>query len=236
MAGITEALSTRDDVAAALIDSLTAEAESHRAEAKFHSSEAEWRNLQIQGETLDLERAVDQRQREKVNDYYLRVYPFTTGVTEASVKACISQLNVWHRLSLNEPIEIIFSSPGGSVVDGIALYDHIKYLRAQGTTINTTCLGMAASMAGILLQAGEVRTIGAESWLMIHEVSFGAGGKIGEVEDTTAWVKAVQKRVLNIFADRSKMTVKQLDTKWRRKDWWIDSDEALSLGLVDEVR
>jgi ATP-dependent protease ClpP protease subunit len=95
---------------------------------------------------------------------------------------------------------------------------------------------MAASMAGILLQAGHQRIMGRESWLMIHEASFSASGKTGDVEDTVEWVKAMQERILNIFATRSKMTKSALKRKWTRKNWWISSDEALKLGFVDEIR
>lgn len=230
------ALIERDDVAAALVRSLEAEAAKHTAEAAYHQSEADFRTMEREALSVDLSRVHDLRERELAGDYYKRVLPFTSSVNPDSVKTCISQLNLWTRMDPTAPIEIIFTSPGGSVVDGLALYDHIKYLRDQGTTINTVAIGMAASMAGILLQAGEKRIMGRESWLMIHEVSFGAGGKIGEVEDTTEWVKAVQKRVLHIFAERSNLTVRQLDTRWKRKDWWVDSDEALKLGLIDEVR
>lgn len=226
----------RDDVAAATILKLEADARKSDAEATFHKNEAEWRALEIEGGLMDLARAKDVRSRELANDYYERVYPYTSSVNPDSVKNCINQLNLWVRQDPQKPIEIIFTSPGGSVVDGLALYDHIKYLIDKGAVIDTVAIGMAASMAGILLQAGTKRVLGRESWLMIHEVSFGAVGKIGEIEDTTDWVKAVQKRVLAIFAARSHMSVAALDRKWKRKDWWIDSTEALKLGLVDEVR
>jgi ATP-dependent protease ClpP protease subunit len=91
-------------------------------------------------------------------------------------------------------------------------------------------------MAGILLQAGDVRIMGKESWLLIHQVSFGASGSFGEVEDTTKWVDRIQDRVLDIFASRSKMSKAQIKRKWNRTDWWISSDEALKLGFVDETR
>jgi ATP-dependent Clp endopeptidase proteolytic subunit ClpP len=223
-------------VNAALAKRHTAEAAKFKAEARQFNAEAAWKEQEYENGKLDLERNLDVRRRELTNDYYLRIYPFTSSVDSNTVKGCINQLNVWHRLEPTAPAEIIFTSPGGSVVDGLALYDHILYLRDAGMPINTVAIGMAASMAGILLQAGEKRILGRESWLMIHEVSFGTHGKIGEIEDTTAWVKAVQRRVLNIFSARSKMSVRQLDTKWKRKDWWIDSDEALRLGLIDEVR
>jgi ATP-dependent Clp endopeptidase proteolytic subunit ClpP len=133
-------------------------------------------------------------------------------------------------------MEIIFSSGGGSIVDGMALYDFIQDLRAQGHRITTSTLGIAASMAGILLQAGDVRTMGREAWLMIHEAAFRTEGKIGEIEDTVDWIKKVQERVLLIFAARSQMSAEDIRAKWTRRDWWIDSDEALQLGLVDALR
>jgi ATP-dependent protease ClpP protease subunit len=95
---------------------------------------------------------------------------------------------------------------------------------------------MAASMAGILLQAGDTRVMAKESWLMIHEASFGASGKIGDVEDTVEWVKMVQERILSIFSERSGLTKAFLKKNWQRKNWWISSDYALKLNLIDEVR
>jgi len=169
------------------------------------------------------------------NDYN-RVYLFNGSVTESTVRLAITRLTEWHRVYPDEPMEIIFSSGGGSIVDGMALYDYITDLRAQGHKITTSTLGIAASMAGILLQAGDVRTMGREAWLMIHEAAFRTEGKIGEIEDTVDWIKKVQERVLMIFASRSTMTAEEIRAKWTRRDWWIDSDEALRLGLVDALR
>jgi ATP-dependent protease ClpP protease subunit len=96
-------------------------------------------------------------------------------------------------------------------------------------------MGYAASMAGILLQAGEDRQMGREAYILIHEVSFGVAGKIGEVEDEVKFVKMVQKRVLDIFADRAKVSRGYIAQRWRRKDWWLDSVTAQKLGIVDTV-
>jgi ATP-dependent Clp endopeptidase proteolytic subunit ClpP len=169
------------------------------------------------------------------NDFN-RVYLFNGSVTEATVRLAINRLTEWHRVYPGEDMEIIFSSGGGSIVDGMALYDFITDLRASGHRITTSTLGIAASMAGILLQAGDVRTMGREAWLMIHEAAFRTEGKIGEIEDTVDWIKKVQERVLMIFASRSTMTTEEIRAKWTRRDWWIDSDEALRLGLVDALR
>jgi len=181
----------------------------------------------------EVERGV---RKELADNVHHRVYLFSGAVAESSVKSCIRQLTEWHRLFPNEPMELVFTSPGGAIIDGLALYDYIQSLRRAGHHITTSTLGMAASMAGILLQAGDTRVMSPESWLLIHEAAFGVGGKIGEVEDTVAWVKKIQERILTIFASRSHMTRSQLKNKWLRKDWWIDSDEALKLGLIDEIR
>ena len=182
---------------------------------------------------------------ELAKDAHHHRYVFNSAVSEASVNACIVALTAWSRQDPECDIEIVFNSPGGSVVDGMALFDFIQLLRRSGHKVTTVALGMAASMAGILLQAGDVRAIGAQSWLMIHEASFGASGKTGEVEDRVEWVKRVQERILDIFADRCKgagatatkrLSRTQIKNRWHRKDFWVSSDEALAFGLVDEIR
>jgi ATP-dependent protease ClpP protease subunit len=100
------------------------------------------------------------------------------------------------------------------------------------------CRGYAASMGGILLQAGDVRVCGPESYILIHEISSGAVGKIGDLEDEVEFVKMIQKRVNDIFVARSggKVTATKLRNMYRRKDFWLDSTKALALGIVDEIR
>ena len=97
-------------------------------------------------------------------------------------------------------------------------------------------------MAGILLQAGDERVMTAESWLMIHQASYGAIGSHYKVEDMVRWVERIQERILTIFATRAASSkAEQPATKalikrnWNRKDWWIASDEALTYGLIDRI-
>ena len=146
-----------------------------------------------------------------------------------------------HQFSVASPgcdITITFNSPGGSVIDGMALFDYIRFLQGQGHKFTIIALGYAASMAGILLQAADVRVMAKGSWLLIHEVAFAAGGKIGEVEDMYEFGKRLKSQAADIFIERSggKLTREHLEEKWTRKDWWLSADEALALGLIDEVR
>ena len=71
---------------------------------------------------------------------------------------------------------------------------------------------------------------------MIHRAAFGAIGKTYEVEDEVKLVKRIEDRIVEIFTKRSKLTKMKIKRNWDRKDWWIDADESLSAGLVDEVR
>lgn len=165
-----------------------------------------------------------------------RLYNFYDDVRETSVKKCIAQLDVWSRRDPGEPITIQFTSPGGSVFDGLALFDFIKGLSAQGTHVTTVAYGMAASMGGILLQAGDNRVMGANGWLMIHEISAFNVGKASELEDEVKLIKRLQDRALDILSERSTMKKAEIARKWKRKDWWLTAEEAFELGFCDEVR
>jgi len=233
---VRESLSEKERAQARKAD---AEAERFRAETlKF---QAEARSAAAYAETAELDLADKRREHaEKLtDDKFYHIYQFHESVAAHSVNKCMDQLTEWVRLAPEGDrltIEIVFHSPGGEIINGMALFDFIRMLRAEGHTVNTMALGMAASMAGILLQAGSRRIMGREAWVLIHEAQFGAIGTTGQVEDTVEWVKMMHKRILNIFAERSNLTVRQLAKRWKRKDWWLDSSECLKYRLVDEVR
>lgn len=208
----------------------------HEANTRKAVAEAAQEEARAQMNAIDLAEARRAEAHTLARDEHHHVYQFDGTVTASTVKTCISKLSEWHRLSPSCDIEIVFNSPGGSVIDGFALWDFLTMLKTEGHKLTTVCRGMAASMAGILLQAGDHRVIGSESVLLIHEISFGAGGKIGEVEDEVAFAKMLTQRVLKIFEKRSKLSAAQIDRRWKRKDWWLDSDEALKLGFADEIR
>lgn len=222
-------MATSEEVRDAVIEKLRAEAERQRAEARGAA-------LLAEQTALELRREQRKEQEELTRDKYHKVYVFNGAVTNNSVAACMTQLNEWSRLEPGCDMEIILDSPGGEVIPGMALFDFLRGLRARGHFITTVALGYAASMAGLLLQAGTQRVMGREAYVLIHEVSTGAIGKIGEIEDEVKFVKKIQKRVLDIFAERSKKGREYFARRWRRKDWWLDSEECLKIGFVDEVR
>lgn len=226
------------EVSAAKAKALEAEATRSLAEARKWAADAAQAEIAL----AKLERS---EKAELAKDDYYNIYVFDDSVAAGSVEKCILKLTEWSRNSPNCDIEIIFNSPGGSVIDGMALYDFIDQLKRKGHKITCSSLGMAASMAGILLQAGDVRKMGAEAWILIHEGSFAAVGSVGQVEDTVEWVKKIQDRILDIFAKRSagsdsktatqKLNKTQIKRRWHRTDWWLDSDSALKYGFIDEI-
>jgi ATP-dependent Clp endopeptidase proteolytic subunit ClpP len=213
-------------------------AELSQKEAEIAKTEAETRKTAAEAgkSEIEFEKAWSSRQKELLSDEENHLYRFSKEVSYQSVQACMNKLTQWHRNDPKCAIEIVFSSPGGSIIDGFELFDFIQYLRGKGHKITTGSLGMAASMAGILLQAGDVRWIGHQAWLMIHRAAFGAIGKTYEIEDEVKLVKRIEGRILDIFTSRSNLTKYKIVRNWDRKDWWIDADEALEMGLVDEVK
>lgn len=220
---------SRSQLRAAMRDKVDAETRKLLAEAAEAEAKAEIARI-------GLERTREQRLEELAGNKYHHVYLFEGQVNLDTVDRCIRQLTIWMRNEPGCPIDVIFKSPGGDVIQGMALYDFIQELRARGHYITTLALGWAASMAGILLQAGDKRVIGREAYVLIHEISSGAIGKIGEMEDELKFLKKIQARILDIFAKRAKVSRGYFAKNWRRKDWWLDSDECLKIGFVDEVR
>tara|TARA_Y100001973_G_C5185368_1_gene327493 strand:- start:675 stop:1466 length:792 start_codon:yes stop_codon:yes gene_type:complete len=220
------------------IDLKIKQAELDQKLAEIEKTKAETEKVQSESGKayLEYEKALGSRNKDIYTDEENNVYRFSKDVSHHSVQACMTKLTEWHRADPKCHIEIIFSSPGGSIIDGFELFDFIQDLRNQGHKITTGSLGMAASMAGILLQAGDVRWIGHQAWLMIHRAAFGAIGKTYEVEDEVMLVKRIEERILDIFTSRSELSKIKIQRNWDRRDWWIDADEAVKLGLVDEVR
>lgn len=217
-----------------------AEAEADAARANAEKVRAEARGTALNVERLELELAKARRAEisELAKDEHHRVYRFIGAVNAASVAGCASRLAEWSRIDPGCDMEIVFTSPGGSVIDGFVLFDFVRSLSAAGHRITVGVLGMAASMAGILLQMGDHRWVGSQGWVMIHRAAFGASGKTFEIEDEVEWVRRVEQRIIAIFVERSegRLTAAKIKRNWDRKDWWLTAEEALELGVVDEIR
>tara|TARA_Y100000593_G_scaffold95087_1_gene199429 strand:+ start:37802 stop:38551 length:750 start_codon:yes stop_codon:yes gene_type:complete len=214
------------------------EAETRKAEAEAKQAEAEARRTDAEARQSELDSWAAERsvQKKLATDEENHLYRFDGEVSKQSVNRCITKLTEWSRLDPKCDMEVVFSSPGGGIISGFELFDFMQDLRGRGHKITTGSLGYAASMAGILLQAGDVRWIGHQSWMMIHRAAFGAIGKTFEVEDEVKLVKRIEHRILDVFVSRSNLSKTKIQRNWNRKDWWITADECIEMGLVDELR
>ncbi len=218
-----------------------AEAEKFLAEAGEAKSLARKHRAEAKILELALERDLQEREDELSANAHHKVYVFDQAVEDKTVKSCINQLTGWSRQDPECDIEIQVNSPGGVIFAGFALIDFIRDLRSKGHKVTMVTFGMAASMAGVLLQAADVRVMGENAFLLIHEGSMGAIGDFGDIEDRVELMGLMHERILALFEERArpineKTTVAFIRNRWKRKDWWITAENAKKLGFVDEVR
>lgn len=204
---------------------------------KDEKLQLEIQKLRAEAEEAEINRDLARREfnEESAHSDRNRVFSFFGSVNGASVAEAMITLRYWLRRDGPQPVEIIFNSPGGSVIDGLALYDQILDLRYKGVEVTTVGMGMAASMGGILLQSGDKRVMGRNAHLMMHEVATMGLGKLSEIEDELKFSKRLQDRCLDILAERATLDKNQIQRKWKNKDWWLDAETALELGFIDAI-
>lgn len=132
-----------------------------------------------------------------------------------------------------EPIHIILNSAGGDIYDGMALVDVM--LRSE-TQIHVTVHGKAMSMALLIAVCGSVRTASSNTTFMYHEASYDASGKTTFHKQELKEVERLDKVFDNILIERTNLTNKELEKiKKEHKDWYFTAEEAMKLGIIDEV-
>lgn len=169
-------------------------------------------------------------------DEYHNIFLFDQDVDDQSVKDCMQTLTNWARKDPDCEIEIQLNTSGGSIFAGFTLIDFIRELRSRGHQITIVVYGHAASMGAVILQAADHRVMGENAFLLLHEGSMFAGGDAGQIEDEVKLFKKLQGRILGLLTERATIDQKKIQSSWKRTDWWLESSEALQLGLVDEVR
>ena len=139
-------------------------------------------------------------------------------------------------LEMDDPdqdISLYINSPGGSVTAGMAFYDTMRYLKCE---VSTLCIGMAASMGAFLLAAGAKgkRKALPNAEIMIHQPSGGARGQATDIAIQAEQILKTKKKMNQLL---SEMTGQPLETiaKDVERDNYMDADEALKYGLIDEI-
>lgn len=130
-------------------------------------------------------------------------------------------------------IKLYINSPGGSVYDGLAIYDTIKFIKPEVQTIG---IGLQASMGAFLLSSGTKgkRFVLPNSRIMIHQPSSGTHGKITDQEITLKEGIYLKHRLNEIFAKNTGQKIAKIEKDMDR-DFWMGAEEAVKYGIVDEV-
>jgi len=162
-----------------------------------------------------------------------RIIFLGTPIYDQVANSVVAQLLHLEREDPDRDISLYINSPGGVVTSGLAIYDTMQYLRAP---VSTICIGMAASMASVLLAAGAKgkRYALPNARIMIHQ---GSGGFRGSTPDVLIQVRELEdlnKRLHEILAKHTGQTAKKVAADTER-DYFMSPPDAQAYGIIDEV-
>jgi len=162
-----------------------------------------------------------------------RIVFIGTPIDDFVANSIIAQLLFLQMEDPKKDIHIYVNSPGGSVTDGMAIYDTINFLQCD---VVTYCLGQAASMGTVLLASGTKgkRYAFPNSRIMIHQPTGGAGGQTSDISIAAKEILRWRRTINEVLAKHSGQTIEQLEQDSDR-DYYMSSAEAMEYGLVDQV-
>ena len=161
---------------------------------------------------------------------------FHNEIEEQHVVPLQQQLVRTHlNLAPEKPITLFLSSVGGNVFAGLALVSTITSLQRLGREINVHIEGVAMSMASVIAQAANYRTMEASAFFMLHEVWYRTSGRVSDHGEERAFQERLQDTLYEIYAQRTGKSVDYYRKKLYKTDWYLDSDAALREGLVDAI-
>ena len=133
----------------------------------------------------------------------------------------------------NEDISLYINSPGGSVTAGMAIYDTMNYIKSD---VSTICVGIAASMASILLSSGTKgkRYALPNSEVMIHQPLGGVQGQATEIKIAAERILKLKDKVNKLLSINTNQDIKKIESDTER-DNFMNSEEALKYGLIDKI-
>ncbi len=162
-----------------------------------------------------------------------RIIFLGTPIDDHVANIVIAQLLFLDNQDPDKDIKLYINSPGGSVTSGLAIYDTMQYIKSD---VSTICIGMAASMAAVLLASGAKgkRLALPNAEIMIHQVMGGMEGQASDIKIRSERILKIKDRLNRIL---SKHTGQELDKveKDSDRDYFLDATEAKDYGLVDKV-
>ena len=162
-----------------------------------------------------------------------RIIFLGTQIDDYTANTLQAQLLYLEQADQGKDINIYINSPGGSVHAGLGIYDTMQFIKSD---VSTICTGMAASMAAVLLVAGQEgkRFVLPHSRVMIHQPMGGAQGQASDIEITAREIQKLKKELYTIIAEHSHQPY---DKVWADsdRDYWMTAEEAREYGMIDKV-
>ena len=162
-----------------------------------------------------------------------RIIFLGTQIDDYTANTLQAQLLYLDSVDPGKDISIYINSPGGSVYAGLGIYDTMQFVSSD---IATICTGMAASMAAVLLVAGQEgkRSALTHSRVMIHQPMGGAQGQASDIEITAREIQKLKNELYQIIANHSHT---DFDKVWADsdRDYWMTAEEAREYGMIDQV-
>lgn len=162
-----------------------------------------------------------------------RIIFVTGGIDTAMANTIIAQMLYLQSEDKNKDINLYINSPGGSVYAGLAIYDTMRHLSCD---ISTIAVGSAASMGAILLSGGTKgkRFALPHANILIHQPLGGAEGQASDIEITANEILRIKKELLEILATNSGKSLKKVEADADR-DFFMTATQAKDYGLIDKV-
>ncbi len=174
---------------------------------------------------------------ERVYDIYSRLLKDRIIFIGGEIDDCLANAVISELLFLdsqgNDEISIYINSPGGSITAGMAIYDTMSYVKSP---ISTICVGMAASMASVLLASGDTgkRYILPNSEVMIHQPLGGVNGQATEIKIVADRILFLRNKLNKLLSEKTGQDIKKIE-KDTERDHYLTAKEALEYGLVDKI-
>lgn len=162
-----------------------------------------------------------------------RIIFLGTAITDEVANVLIAQMLFLESEDPDKDISFYINSPGGIVSAGLAIYDTMRYIKSN---VSTLCMGQAASMGALLLAAGAKgkRFVLPHSRILIHQPLGGFQGQASDIEIQTREILRLRETLNKILAKHTKKDIKQIQQDTDR-DYFMSGDEALQYGIVDQV-
>ena len=162
-----------------------------------------------------------------------RIIFIGTPINDFVANAVIAQMLFLQMEDAKKDISLYINSPGGSVTDGMAIYDTMNFLKCD---IVTYCVGQAASMATLLLAAGtkSKRFALPNSRVMMHQPTGGATGQTSDISIAAKEIVRWRERMNALIAQHTNKTVEQVESDSDR-DFYLTAEDAVSYGIIDKV-